>query len=105
MRKNENQKYYLTAEQVDDISKKIYKREKITFNEFISMIYENFELEFYYNKKHFGVTQFDGYEIYEWDKEDGYQSYRTIDEFVEKASIDGKLLKDVFKDVKKIYFA
>jgi hypothetical protein len=92
-------------DKIEKIYNKVYHNENITFDEFITLIKANIELEFYFHKKHYGITQFDGYEIYEWDKEEGYQSYKTIDEFTEKATIAGILLKDAFKYIRKLTFA
>lgn len=75
------------------------KKIKPTFEDFIESVRLNLEPTFKYNKKQYGSTNFSGYEFYEWNKEEGYQSYQTIEEFEQKVNIDGKLLKDVWQDV------
>jgi len=72
---------------------------KPTFEDFIESVRLNLEPSFKYNKKQYGSTNFSGYEFYEWNKEDGYQSYKTIEEFEQKINIDGKLLKDIWDDI------
>lgn len=79
--------------------KKIYSKTKISYDEYIVLIEFGYEMQFFYGKRKFGSTQFDGFEFYEWNKEEGYQSYQTIEEFEQKVNIDGKLLKNVWQDV------
>ena len=87
------------------LMEKIENKQKITYDEFIEIISFGLEMQFFYKKRKFGVTHFDGYEFYEWDKEDGYQNYKTINEFSQKINIDGILVKDLWKEVSKINFA
>ncbi len=77
---------------------------KPTFEDFIESVRLNLEPNFKYGKKQYGSTNFSGYEFYEWDKEDGYQSYKTIEDFEQKVNIDGKLLKDIWNDVYQFEF-
>ncbi len=72
---------------------------KPTFEDFIESVYLNLEPNFKYRKKQYGSTNFLGYEFYEWNKEEGYQSYKTIEEFSKNVNIDGKLLKDIWDDI------
>ena len=62
-------------------------------------------MQFFYKKRKFGVTHFDGYEFYEWNKEDGYQSYKSINEFSHNIKIDETYVKDIWSEVSKINFA
>lgn len=72
---------------------------KPTFEDFVESVRLNLEPSFKYNKRKFGSTNFSGYEFYEWNKEDGYQSYKTIEEFEQKVNIDGKYLKDIWDNI------
>lgn len=72
---------------------------KPTFEDFIEIVYINYEPSFKYKKRKFGSTNFSGYEFYEWNKEEEYQSYKTIEEFAQKVNIDGKYLKDIWDDI------
>ena len=72
---------------------------KPTFKDFIESVYLNLEPSFKYKKKQYGSTNFSGYEFFEWDKEEGYQSYKTIEEFSNKVNIGGILLKDIWDEV------
>lgn len=72
---------------------------KPTFEDFVESVRLNLEPNFKYKKRQFGSTNFSGYEFYEWNKEEGYQSYKTIEEFAQKVNIDGKYLKDIWDDV------
>ena len=87
------------------IIKKINNKENMTYMEFIRLIEAGFELQFFYKKHKYGITQFDGYEFYEWDKEEGYQTYPTIEEFKENININGVKIKEIWQDVKKVDFA
>ena len=78
---------------------------KPTFEYFIESVRLNLEPNFKYNKKHYGSTNFSGYEFFEWNKEDGYQSYKTIEEFEQKINIDEKPVKNLWDKIKKVDFA
>lgn len=93
------------SRECSELINKIEKKEKLTFDEFIMCVSFGLELQFYYKKRKFGTTQFDGFEFYEWDLEEGYQSYPNLKEFKEKANIDGKVLSDIWDDVSRINFA
>lgn len=90
---------------IEDLVNKIYNKTDITYEEFIHLIKYGYEMQFYYGKRKFGSTQFSGYEFYEWDKEEGYQSYETIEEFEQNINIDGKLVKNLWNKIKKVDFA
>lgn len=90
---------------INDIIKKIYGKIKISYDEFITLIEFGYEMQFFYRKRKFGSTQFDGFEFYEWNIEKGYQSYDNLKEFREKINIDGKLVSSLWDDVSKIDFA
>lgn len=86
---------------IENIIKKIYDKQAITYDEFIYLIKNGYEMQFYYGKRKFGSTQFGGYEFYEWNKEEGYQCYQTIDEFAQKINIDGNLVRELWSKIKK----
>lgn len=59
------------------------------------------EMEFYYNNKSYGVCRVNNkIEFFEDKNPNSLQIYSNINEFREKSNIDGKLLKDIWKDVK-----
>lgn len=66
------------------LMEKIENKQKLTYDEFIEIVNFGLEMQFLYKNRKFGVTHFNGYEFYEWEKVDGYQSYKTIDEFAQK---------------------
>ena len=92
-------------ENIDNVVKMISEKRKITYEQFISLISQGYEMQFFYKKRKFGSTQFDGYEFYEWNIEKGYQTYKTIGEFKDKINIDGTPVRELWSDVKKIDFA
>ncbi len=95
---------YLSGE-TSKIIDKINSKQKLTYDELIIMIENGFEMQFYYGKRKFGMTQFDGYEFYEWNKLEGYQTYSTIEEFSRSINIDGVFVKDIWQNIKKTDFA
>lgn len=90
---------------IEDIVDKVYNKKSIAYEEFICLIKNGYEIQFYYGKRKFGSTQFEGYEFYEWDKEEGYQCYQTIEEFKQKINIDGKSVFALWNEIKKVDFA
>ncbi len=72
---------------------------KPTYEEFLIIVKENLEPSFKYKNKKYGSTQFDGYEFYEWNKDEGYQSYKTIEEFDKNVNIKGVRLKDLWENI------
>ncbi len=92
-------------EDILKIVNKVYSKEKISFDEFIYLIKNGYEMQFFYKKRKFGSTQFGSYEFYEWNIEKGYQSYKTLEEFKEKINIDGEKVVDLWDKVRKVDFA
>lgn len=86
----------------EKIIDKIYTKQKVSYEEFITLIEFDYEMQLFYVKRKFGSTQFDGFEFYEWDKQEGYQSYKTIEEFEQKDNIDGVFLKDIWQEVENV---
>lgn len=90
-----------------DTAKKLYKsglKIKPQFEDLIQSVMLNLEPSFKYKRKKYGSTKFDGYEFFEWKNENNYQAYKTIEEFEQKANIDGKLLCDIWKDIYQYKF-
>lgn len=75
---------------------------KPIYEDFIEMVRMNLEPSFMYKKRRFGSTKFDGFEFYECDKQEGYQNYKTIEEFEQKVNIDGVLLKDIWQEIEDV---
>ena len=92
-------------EDIFNLVEKVYNREHISYEQFIFLIKSGYEMQFFYNKRKYGSTQFSGYEFYEWGKDEGYQSYKTIEEFRDKINIDGIRVEDLWGKVKKVDFA
>jgi hypothetical protein len=62
------------------------------------------EIEFEYNKKKYSITYSDkGIHLIEFYKDDTEKIYSSIDEAVNDFLIDGKLLKDIVKDVNILF--
>ena len=72
---------------------------KPTYEEFLAIVRNNLEPSFKYKNKKYGSTQFDGIEFYEYNTEDGYQSYPSIEEFDKKVNINGVRLRDLWEDI------
>ena len=62
-------------------------------------------MQFFYKKRKFGITKFDGFEFYEWEKDEGYQNYKSLNEFADKINIDGIKVKDIWGKIYKLNFA
>lgn len=78
------------------------------FGDFLKCMQVYSELEFYCHDKHYGVLHLsDGtWHFYEWDISDkGYQIYKSIEEFAEKANIDNVLLKVLWDSVHSVGLA
>ena len=88
-----------------ELMAKIDNKERPSFDEFIELIGFGLEMQFYYKKRKFGTSHFDGFEFYEWDIEDGYQNYDTLEDFAKKINIHGMLVKDIWNSVSRINFA
>lgn len=71
-------------------------------DDFIAGLMMYSEMEFWYNNKNYGVCHANNQiEFFEDKNESSLQVYANTSEFREKANIDGKLLKDIWKDVVK----
>ena len=86
-------------------AKKLYKLGKKLepdFDDFIAGLEMYSEMEFNYNNKNYGVILYDNNQIefFEDKNPDSLQVYSNTAEFKEKANINGKLLKDIWQDVK-----
>ena len=88
-----------------EIYDKIDAKKKLTYGEFLFMAGGNFEMQFIYKGRHYGVTQFEGYEFFEHCVKESLQIYPTIEEFAEKANTNGILLKDIWDSVEELDFA
>ena len=88
-----------------DLMKKIDDKQKISYQEFIELIGFGLEMQFYYKKRKFGISHFDAFEFYEWNIEEGYQSYDSLEDFSNNININGILVKDIWDKITKINFA
>ncbi|MEG1663478.1 MAG: CPCC family cysteine-rich protein [Clostridia bacterium] len=84
----------------------IFKEQKRlipTFKDFIEMFNFYSEVEFCYQNKNYGVIASDGatIEFYEMNVPESLQLFASISQFETEASINGKLLKDIWEDVYK----
>ncbi|MDD3323395.1 MAG: hypothetical protein PHS59_18315 [Paludibacter sp.] len=72
-----------------------------SFEDFVGGLFYYSEMQFDYKSKRFGVVLRKGYsiEFFEFDKEEGYQVYKTKDEFMTNAHIDDMLLRDIWDAV------
>lgn len=71
-------------------------------DDFIAGLMMYSEMEFWYNNKNYGVCHANNQiEFFEDKNESSLQVYANTSEFREKANIDGKLLKDIWKEVVK----
>ncbi|MCL2675215.1 MAG: hypothetical protein FWE84_01310 [Firmicutes bacterium] len=79
------------------------KRIHPTFKGFLDGLDRTLHMEFWYKSKGYGVLagHGHGFELFEFNKKEGYQSYPTIKEFEEKANIGGVLLKNIWDKVEK----
>ncbi len=75
------------------------KKLKPTYDEFLNIVKNNLEPSFKYKNKKYGSTQFDGIEFYEYDTDEGYQTYSNIEEFDKQANINGVRLKDLWNNI------
>lgn len=72
---------------------------KATFNEFVNGLFFYSEMEFTYKNINYAVFFDSNYTIV-FCSEDMKQEYKTREEFEQKANINGKLLKNIWQDVK-----
>lgn len=72
-----------------------------SLEDFVEGLFFYSEMEFHYHGRRYGVVFGKGYTInfYEFNKEEGYQTYENKKEFMEKANIKGNLLKDLWNEV------
>lgn len=72
------------------------------FDDFIAGLEMYSEMEFTYNNKSYGVFLYEDnqVEFFENENPENLQVYSNAPEFKQKANINGKLLKDIWQDVK-----
>ncbi len=82
---------------------KEHKRLIPTFKDFIQMFNFYGEVEFWYQNKNYGVTASDGtnIEFFQTNAPESLQLFTSVSEFETRASIGGKLLKDIWEDIYK----
>ena len=51
-----------------ELMEKVEKKQKLTYGEFVEIVGYGLEMQFFYKKRKFGITKFDGFEFYEWKK-------------------------------------
>ena len=88
-----------------ELMEKVEKKQKLTYGEFVEIVGYGLEMQFFYKKWKFGITKFDGFEFYEWEKDEGYQNYKSLKEFADKINIDGVKVKDIWDKIYKLNFA
>lgn len=88
-----------------ELMEKVEKKQKLTYGEFVEIVGYGLEMQFFYKKRKFGITKFDGFEFYEWEKDEGYQNYKSLKEFADKINIDGVKVKDIWDKIYKLNFA
>lgn len=86
-------------------AKMLYKQGKKLepdFDDFIAGLEMYSEMEFTYNNKSYGVFLYEDnqVEFFENENPENLQVYSNAPEFKQKANINGKLLKDIWQDVK-----
>ena len=76
-----------------------------TFDGFLDILSRGFEMAIWHKKKKYGaMLNGNKYDFYLWGSEDNFQEYETIEDFSDKANIDGELLKDIWQDITKIEY-
>ncbi len=77
-----------------------------TFEDFLDIVSRGFEMALWYKRRKYGAMLFSekSFDFYLWNSEENFQEYQTIEEFGEKANIDGKLLKDIWQNIKRIEY-
>ncbi len=53
-----------------ELMEKVEKKQKLTYDEFVEIVGYGLEMQFFYKKRKFGITKFDGFEFYEWEKDE-----------------------------------
>ena len=101
---------------IEDLLDKMYDGvKKLSFEEFLQLLHLHGELEFYYNRKGYGVLRLnddfskgkdkiwnrskDYYAIYELDNVERGCMFNNIKEFAEHAKVENKLLKTIWNNV------
>lgn len=75
------------------------------FDDFIEGLKMYSEMEFWHNNKYYGVCNTSkGIEFFEDKNYDCMQSYKTVEEFKQKAHINEKLLKNIWNEVKNVNY-
>ncbi len=78
---------------------------RASFNDFMNGLYFYSEMQFEYENILYAVILCDdGIEFSIDNEHDFFQKYTTREEFMAKANIDGKLLKDIWIDIKNPTF-
>lgn len=76
-----------------------------TYEIFLDLISRGFEMAIFYKRKKYGAMRRKGvYDFYLWNSEENFQEYSSTDEFFSNANINGKLLKDIWNDIKHIEY-
>ncbi len=90
---------------------KARRKEKFTYDEFLEFFYLYGEIEFIYKGKKYGMTlgkepskDFITYHFFECDVPvHKPQIYNSIEEFSNKANVNGLFLQDIWKDVTNVH--
>ncbi len=81
---------------------------KPDFDDLIQCLQVYSELQFFYNRRKYGIIRHHQGKIdfYEWDNMNkGYQSYNTLNDFKTYANIDGKLLSKIWQNIENFGIA
>ena len=87
-------------------AKQLYKNNKPfipTFERFSSLINRGFDISFIYRKKRYQVDNHDEITLWEMGTEN-YVVFKDIQEFMNTAKINDKLVKDIWSKVKSIRY-
>lgn len=82
----------------------IENEQQLNFDEFIRVFQLYGELEFVYSETKYAVIRNKKYYMFEHENSAKSQEYESLDEFKEKANIDGLLLKEIWKDIIDLSF-
>ncbi len=81
------------------------KRLLPSFGGFLEILSRGFEMVIWYKTKKYGAMLNNKmFDFYLWNSNKNFQEYNTIDEFAEKANINGVPLRDLWKDIVKIEY-
>lgn len=87
-------------------ARRLYSEGKMlipSLDDFMDGLFFYSEMEFHYNDKRYGVVLKMSKSLiafYEYNNENTLQHYTTREEFMDKANIDGLLLKDIWDKIK-----